>query len=104
MSGEELPAGPSLNPAIDGYVLTADRNIIHTRATLYYHIEDPIRYVFNFESASNTVQNALDNALLYTAAHFNVDDALYTDVAGFQDAVQQRVSELAEQEQLGIVD
>ncbi|HEY3931789.1 MAG TPA: protease modulator HflK [Verrucomicrobiae bacterium] len=102
LSGEELPAGPSLNPAIDGYAITADRNIIHTRATLYYHIEDPIRYVFNFESASNTIQNALDNALLYTAAHFKVDDALYTDVAGFQDAVEQRVSELTDQEQLGI--
>src|ERR1039457_4565484 len=28
LSGEEPPAGQSLNPAIDGYVLTADRNII----------------------------------------------------------------------------
>ena len=102
LSGEELPAGPSLNPAMDGYVITADRNIIHTRATLYYHIEDPIRYVFDFASASNTVQNALNNALLYTAAHFKVDDMLYSDVAGFQEAVQQRVADLAEQEQLGI--
>ena len=57
-------------------MITADRNIIHTRATLYYHIEDPIRFVFGFASASNTVQNALNNALLYTAAHFNVDDVL----------------------------
>jgi hypothetical protein len=77
LSGEELPAGPSLNPAIDGYAITADRNIIHTRATLNYHIDDPIRYVFNFASASNTMQNALNNALLYTAAQFNVDDILY---------------------------
>jgi membrane protease subunit HflK len=103
LSGEEMPAGPSLNPAVDGYAITADRNIIHTRATLYYHIDDPIRFVFDFESASNTVQNALDNALLYTAARFNVDDILTRDVAGFQDAVQQRVTDLTEQEQLGIV-
>jgi membrane protease subunit HflK len=103
LSGEEIPAGASLNPAIDGYAITADRNIIHTRATLYYHIDDPIRFVFDFESASNTVQNALDNALLYTAAKFNVDDILTRDVAGFRDAVLQRVSDLTEQEQLGIV-
>jgi membrane protease subunit HflK len=103
LSGEEPPAGPSLNPAIDGYVLTADRNIIHTRATLYYHIDDPIHYVFDFVAASNTVQNALDNALLFTAAKFNVDDILTRDVAGFKDAVQQRVSDLVEQAQLGIV-
>ena len=103
LSGEELPAGASLNPAVDGYAITADRNIIHTRATLYYHIEDPIHFVFDFVSASNTVQNALNNALLYTAAHFNVDDVLTRDVAGFRDAVLQRVSDLTEQEQLGIV-
>ena len=101
--GIEPTTSGSLNPAVDGYVFTADRNIIHTRATLYYHIEDPIRFVFGFESASNTVQNALDNALLYTASHFNVDDVLTRDVAGFRDAVLQRVSDLTEQEQLGIV-
>ncbi len=77
-------------------------NIVHTRATLFYHVEDPLNFVFDFASASNTVQNALDNALLYTAAKFNVDDILYRDVAGFRDAVQQRVSELVEQEQVGI--
>jgi len=103
LSGEELPSGPSLNPEVDGYAITADTNIIHTRVTLYYHIEDPIHFVFDFVSASNTVQNALDNALLYTAAHFNVDDVLTRDVAGFRDAVLQRVSNLTEQDQLGIV-
>jgi membrane protease subunit HflK len=103
ISGAEMPAGPSLNPAIDGYVITADRNIIHTRATLSYHIEDPIRYVFDFTNAAGTVQNILDNALLFTAAKFTVDDILTRNVAAFQEAVQQRATELAEQSQLGIV-
>ena len=49
------------------------------------------------------MQNALNNALLYTAAQFNVDDILTRDVAGFREAVQQRVGDLVEQEQLGIV-
>jgi modulator of FtsH protease HflK len=107
------PAGPSLTPAIDGYAITADRNIIHTRATLYYRIEDPIRAVFGFSSGpnpglglvgiSNAVQNVLNNALLYTAALFTVDDILTRNVAGFRDAVLRRVSDLAAQQQLGIV-
>ena len=50
------------------------------------------------------MQNALDNALLYTAAHFKVDDILYPRRGRFREAVQQRVTELAEQEQLGIID
>ena len=110
--GTEPPAGPSLNPQIDGYVVTADRNIIHTRATVSYHIEDPRTAIFNFASGtnhqfnltgvSNALQNAVNNALILTAARFNVDDILTRDIAGFQDAVRERVIELSEREHLGV--
>ena len=106
-------AGNSLNPAIDGYVITADRNIIHTRATVSYHINDPLTAIFNFASGtnqqfnlggiSNAVQNAANNALVASAARFNVDDILTRDVAGFQDAVHQRIDDLVEGEHLGVV-
>jgi len=102
LSGNLPPPGPSLVPGVDGYVITGDRNIIHVRATLYYQVDNPIRYVFDFTSASNSVQNALNNAVLETAARFKVDDILYSDIAGFQDAVEQRVSDLVDREQLGI--
>jgi membrane protease subunit HflK len=104
--------GPSLNPQIDGYVVTADRNIIHTRATVSYHIDDPRTAIFNFASGtnqqfnlggvSNAVQNAVNNALILTAARFNVDDILNRSVEEFREAVSQRVSELAEREHLGV--
>jgi len=103
LAGTEPTAGPSLNPAVDGYLITADNNIVHSRATLYYRIEDPIRYVFEFVDASNAVQNALNNALLYTAARFKVDDILYRDVAGFKDEMRRRVVKLVDEEQLGVV-
>src|SRR5271167_1761911 len=45
LSGNLPPPGPSLVPGVDGYVITADRNIIHTRATLYYQVDNPVRYV-----------------------------------------------------------
>jgi membrane protease subunit HflK len=101
--GNEPPPGPSLDPAVDGYLITADRNIIHARVRLYYRIEDPIAYVFDFVNASNAVQNALNNALLYTAAHFKVDDVLYRDVAGFNDDLSRRVRQLIEQQRLGVL-
>ena len=112
LAGTEPPAGPSLNPQIDGYVLTADRNIIHTRAMVSYHIDDPRTAIFNFTSGtnhsfnlagvSNAVQNAANNALILTSARFNVDDILTRDIAGFQDAVRQHVSRLVENEKLGV--
>ena len=105
LSGIEPPVTPGtpLNPAVDGYVLTADNNIIHTRAILTYRINEPIRYVFNFVNASNAVQSALDNALLYTASQFKVDDILTRDVAGFQEAVRRHVTQSVEKRELGIV-
>jgi membrane protease subunit HflK len=98
-----LPTSMGMNPAEDGYALTADRNIVHTRVTMTYHISDPVAYVFNFVNASNTVQNALDNALLYAASQYRVDDILTRDVAGFKETVRKRVVELVSQQQLGIV-
>ena len=101
-AGTEPPPGGTLNPATDGYVLTADNNIIHARATLTYRIHDPIRYVFNFVNASNAIQNSLDNALVYAASHFTVDDILTRDVYGFSEAVRKRVTELVENQNFGI--
>ncbi len=103
LAGIEPPAGPTLNPIVDGYVLTADANIIHTRATLTYRIKDPIRYVFGFVNASNAVQSALDNALLYAASHSLVDDILTRDIAAFQEAVRRRVAQAVEDQNLGIL-
>lgn len=99
---EPIP-GASLNPAQDGYVITGDQNIVHTRATLNYRIEDPIRFVFSFVNASNAVQSALDNSLLRVAAGYKVDDLLARDIQGFQERVQARVAEIARVNNLGIV-
>ena len=103
LSGVEPPAGPTLNPIADGYALTADVNIIHTRATLTYRITDPIRYVFGFVNASNAVQSALDNALLSAASRFKVDDILTRDIASFQESVRRRATQLVEKQDLGML-
>ena len=95
-------AGVSLNPAVDGYTLTADQNIIHARATLSYSIEDPIRYTFHFVNASNVVQNALNNAIVYASANYKVDDILTHDKFGFQEAVRKRAAELLEKQDVGV--
>jgi membrane protease subunit HflK len=113
VAGTEPPAGASLNPIIDGYVITADRNIIHTRATVSYHIDDPRTAIFSFAGGanhefnlagiSNAVLNVANNAIVTTAARFNVDDIITRNIAGFQDAVRSRVTALADEQHLGVV-
>ncbi len=100
-AGTEPPPGPSLNPAIDGYTITGDGNVLHARATLRYRITDPLTYQFNFTSASNIVQNLLNNALNYAAARTTVDSALLNN-AGFKERVLARVNEQIDTLKLGI--
>jgi membrane protease subunit HflK len=103
-AGTEPPPGESLNPARDGYLLTGDVNILHMRATLRYRIAEPgLRYKLDFANASNVVQNAFNNALLYAAARYRVDDALTRDVAGFRETARSRLNQLIERNNLGIV-
>jgi modulator of FtsH protease HflK len=102
MPEKDRPAPPSLNPAINGYTLTADGNIIHVRATLRYRITDPLAYAFNFVNASNIVQDALDNALFFASSQYTFDRALRLDIAGFKEKILARVSELVSRHKLGI--
>lgn len=94
VSGTEPPAGAMLNPAADGYTLTADGNIMHVKATLRYYISDPVRYVFDFAAASNLVQNAVNNALHHASVQFTVDKATRQDIAGFKEKLMSRVQQL----------
>jgi membrane protease subunit HflK len=101
--GEPInPGAPSLNPAAEGYTITADANIIHVRAMLNYRITDPLKYALGFVTASNAVQNALDSAIVFVSSRTTVDDALRLERVRFQETIQNRIRELVEQTGLGI--
>lgn len=101
--GTDSAVNLSLNPALDGYALTGDGNIIHARVTLNYRITDPISYVLNFKNAKQIVTNALDEALLDASAQFTVDNAVRLDRGAFKDKVVQLFNRTVEQQKLGII-
>lgn len=92
----------ALNPATESYALTSDANVIHVAAQLRYRITDPISFHFDFSDATFFVTNALNNALIYAAGQFTVDEALIGKSAAFRERVAARVKELVEQQKLGI--
>lgn len=98
---EPFPAA-TLNPAAEGYGITADQNVLHSRVTLAYRISDPIVFLFSFTNAPQAITNTLDEALLQTSARYRIDDILRRDRIGFREAVQRRVTELVEKRKLGI--
>lgn len=101
-AGQETPVNPTLDPIRDGYLLTGDRNIIHVRAILRYSIEEPLEFFFNHSNAYFAVTNALDNAVVFAASRYNVDDALRRDLAGLQDLIRRRVEATTARMNLGI--
>jgi len=100
-AGQEPPAMPYLDPNNQGYVLTADANILHVRAELTYLITDPVRFVLDFTNAPAALRDALDNALIQTAARLPVD-LLLTNNTAFKEALTREVSRLIEARQLGV--
>jgi modulator of FtsH protease HflK len=102
LAQNEPPPGESLKPGVDGYVLTADANIIHAEAKLRYRIIDPVRFEFGFADAAQFITNALNEALNYAAARFPVD-RIVTGEEGFRKNVRLRLEELIDQQRLGIV-
>ena len=102
ISGELPPSLSTLQPGVDGYALTSDGNIIHARATAKYRIADPLRYAFGFRGATNILENALNNAVLYAAVRHTAEESLYKDKTGFQDAVRRRFLQTIEKANLGI--
>lgn len=100
-AGQEPVALPSLDPNFQGYVLTADANILHVRAELTYLITDPKRFVLDFTNAPVALRSTLDNALVQTAARLPVD-LLLTNNTAFNEALAREVSRLIEARQLGV--
>ena len=96
-SDEDLAAGNTprpqkrLIPMLDGYLLSADGNIIHARATLKYRVNDPVRYVFYFENVTTVLRNVLNHALIHAAAQFPADEALYRNHIKFLETVRDEI-------------
>lgn len=101
-AGEVPESGPSLNPAFEGYAVTGDGNIVHARATLRYRITEPLKFFLNFHDGAAVMTNIANNAILYAASQYAVDDALRRDVAGFKERVIARANALILAKDLGV--
>jgi membrane protease subunit HflK len=100
---QEPQARGSLSPETDGYVLTADGNIVHARATIKYRIADPLRYSFGFTNTTELLTNIVNNALIHAAAHTTAEAMIYKEKTGYRDAVVERVRQKIEELNLGVV-
>lgn len=92
----------SLRPGKDGYSLTGDANLIHSRWALRYRVGDPEAYVFKFRDVQSIISRELDHAIVKTSGRFPIDRALRTDIEAFRAAVTTEVTGRIEQLRLGV--
>ncbi len=90
-SGMERPP-ERLRPGVDGYLLTGDANIIHSRWVVRYRIADPLTYISAAEDPEGILKVITAEAVLRSTGSFDVDSALRTDVDGLRRAVQARIT------------
>ncbi|MEO0650317.1 MAG: SPFH domain-containing protein [Planctomycetota bacterium] len=74
VSLESLPT--TIDPTVDGYALTADRNVLQTRALVRYSIADPIAYALREQAPEQTLEALAQAALVRVLAAAPVDELL----------------------------
>jgi membrane protease subunit HflK len=91
----------TLDPRHDGYTLSGDANLLHSRWELRYTIADPEAYAFGFSRPEEILRKELDHAVAMTSARYTIDEALRTDIEAFRSDVDHEVRRRIEQLGLG---
>jgi regulator of protease activity HflC (stomatin/prohibitin superfamily) len=88
---DAAPAGSSaqLDPLRDGYTLTADANLMHSRWVVRYTVSNPSQWYFGFANRKDFLRDELEHAVIRTSAHVPIDKALRTDMEAFRAVVAQ---------------
>ncbi|MCX6996407.1 MAG: protease modulator HflK [Kiritimatiellaeota bacterium] len=96
------PAAPTLKPGADGYTLTGDANLLHSRWAIRYTISDPETYLFRHAAIPAVLRAELDHAVIQASAGLPVDQALRTQVEAFRAAVENELRRRCEALFLGL--
>lgn len=94
--------GETLRPDADGYVVTGDANLLHSRWALRFTVADPYAYRFRFADPDLVLRDELDRAVVQVSARFAVDRALRTDLETYRDEVDRELKARVENLGLGI--
>ena len=94
--------GETLRPERDGYVVTGDANLLHSRWALRYTVTDPLAYRFGFADAEAVLRDELDRAVVLVSARFPIDRALRTELESYRDDVDRVLRDRVAQRGLGV--
>ena len=86
---QDNAAPPSaLRPDAEGYAITGDANLLHTRWAVRYTLAQPDTFAFRWTDAALVLRQELERAVTRVSATAPIDRALRTDIEGFRAAVE----------------
>jgi len=89
-------------PGKEGYSLTGDANLMHSRWVLRYQIADPEAYLFRVRDNRAVLLRELDHAVTKSSGRFAIDRALRTDIEAFRGAVAEEITQRCQALGLGV--
>jgi modulator of FtsH protease HflK len=102
LGGPDAPLPPTLDPLRNGYALSGDANLVHSRWAVRYSIVDPEAYLFSVADPQRLLERTLENGVVLAAARFGVDRLLRTDIESFRGDVLQRLRSALRERECGV--
>jgi membrane protease subunit HflK len=100
---QDNAAPPSaLRPESEGYAITGDANLLHTRWALRYTLAQPDTVAFRWSDVAVVLRQEVERAVTRVTATTPIDRALRTDLEGFRAAVEREVRGRLELLALGV--
>lgn len=98
----QVDPGSPLDPARDGYSLSADANILHSRWAVRYSVIDTLAHTFRHQLAADLLHRELDRAVIKASAQTPIDDALRTGIEAFRGDVERELRDRVHALGLGV--
>lgn len=89
----------SIDPELDGYLLTGDRNVVHAEYVARYQVTDPVAYALMHADPHQLMRDVLMSATVSTVGEARVDDVLLIDRKDIDNRVMRRAQ--AELDEIG---
>jgi membrane protease subunit HflK len=100
-SGQAL--GDTLDPALDGYTLTGDANIIHSAWEVRYKIKDVVLYALNVADPEDLIRRTLAASVVQACTKFSVEEALWADILGLREEIRRELQARLDEAESGIL-
>jgi len=92
----------ALAPGKEGYLITGDANLLHTRWALRYTLEQPEAVAFGWAALDKSLREEVERAVTRVAAVTPIDKALRTEIEGFRAAAENELRRRCEALDLGV--